>query len=261
MHLILVLLFLFVLFGFLYSVKSKKTEVFIKSKKVNRNYKFVFLADYHSNPGRGILKILKDECINADYVFLGGDIVDDKAKDFRVDELFSILKNNKVFYVLGNHEVRREDLSKLTSYFKEHSIYLERANSPIEIDDLSIYGVEDKSVNYNDFIFSLEDFKTRIDNNRFNILLSHRPEHFDEYKDIMFDLVLTGHAHGGHVRLPFIGGLVAPGQGLFPKYQGGIYENNGCKMFLTTGASKKWYYIPRFLNKPEVAVINIVEDL
>lgn len=252
---------LFIAFGFLYSIKGKKTEVTIKTNKIKRNYKLIFIADYHSNPGKEILEILKEECKTCDFVFLGGDIVDDKAKGFRVDELISAIGDKKTFYTLGNHEVRRNDLNALISYFKEHSIYLSRINSPVQIDNLSIYGVEDKTVNYDDFIYSLKDFKTRIDGKRFNILLSHRPEHFMDYKDSKFDLVLSGHAHGGHVRLPFIKGILAPGQGFFPKYQNGIYEEDGCKMFLTTGASKKWYYIPRFLNKPEVVVINLLEDL
>lgn len=261
MYCFIIVLFLFIIFGFIYSIKSKITSLTIKTSKVYRNYKIVFIADYHSNQGYGILNILKDECSDADFIFLGGDIVDDKAKDYYEDELFSVLNDKKIFYTLGNHEVRRSDLNELIKYFKDKTIFLERANSPIEIDNLSIYGIYDITVNKEDFLYSLDDFKNRIDKDRFNILLVHRPEYFSLYKESKFDLVLTGHAHGGHFRFPFIGGIVAPGQGLFPKFQAGLYEENGCKMFLTTGASKKWYYIPRFLNKPEVVIINLMEDL
>lgn len=250
-----------VIYGFFYSKKAKRTVIKLKSKKIRGKYKAIFFADYHSNPADGINDIIKSESEDADFIFLGGDIVDDKAENFKVDELFSTIGESKTFYVLGNHEVRRKDLSDLINYFKNNSTYLTRKTSPISISNFDIYGIDDVTVNENDFNYSLLYFKEHLDMKKFNILLVHRPEYFEKYLEAGFDLVLTGHAHAGHARLPFIGAIVAPGQGLFPRYQKGLYTKGEQNMFLTSGSSKKKYLVPRFFNKPEVVIINFMEEL
>ena len=116
-------------------------------------------------------------------------------------------------------------------------------------------------MNESDFNYSLLYFKETLDNEKFNILLVHRPEYFEKYMDAGFDLVLTGHAHGGHARLPIIGAIVAPGQGFFPKFQKGLYKKCEQNMFLTSGASKKKYLVPRYFNRAEVVIINFMEEL
>ena len=90
----------------------------------------------------------------------------------------------------------------------------------------------------------------------FTILLSHRPELFDTYADQGMDLVLSGHAHGGQFRLPFIGGLVAPNQGLFPKYDAGIYTEDNTNMLVSRGVGNS--ILPfRINNRPEVILIEL----
>lgn len=261
LKLLILELILITIFGFLYSKKAKKTILEIESKKIRGNFKAVFIADYHSNPADGVLEIIKSEAEDSDFVFLGGDIVDDKAEDYNVDELFSAIGERETFYVIGNHEVRRKDLSELINHFKNNSIYLSRKTSPISISNFEIYGIDDATVNESDFNYSLLYFKETLDNEKFNILLVHRPEYFEKYMEAGFDLVLTGHAHGGHARLPFIGAIVAPGQGIFPKFQKGLYKKDKQNMFLTSGASKKKYLVPRFFNRAEVVIINFMEEL
>lgn len=261
LKLLILELVLLTIFGFLYSKKAKKTILEIKSKKIRGNFKAIFIADYHSNPADGVLEIIKSEAEDSDFLFLGGDIVDDKAEDYNVDELFSAIGERETFYAIGNHEVRRKDLSELINYFKNNSTYLSRKTSPISISNFEIYGIDDATVNESDFNYSLLYFKETLDNEKFNILLLHRPEYFEKYMDAGFDLVLTGHAHGGHARLPFIGAIVAPGQGLFPKFQKGLYTKGEQNMFLTSGASKKKYLVPRYFNRAEVVIINFMEEL
>lgn len=261
LKLLILELILLTIFGFLYSKKAKKTILEIKSKKIRGNFKAIFIADYHSNPADGVLEIIKSEAEDSVFVFLGGDIVDDKAKDYNVDELFSAIGERETFYVIGNHEVRRKDLTELINYFKNNSIYLSRKTSPISISNFEIYGIDDVTVNESDFNYSLLYFKEKLDEKKFNILLVHRPEYFEKYMETGFDLVLTGHVHGGHARLPFIGALIAPGQGLFPKFQKGLYKKDKQNMFLTSGASKKKYLVPRFFNRAEVVIINFMEEL
>lgn len=261
LKLVVVELVAIVIYGFFYSKKAKRTVIELESKKIRGKYKAIFVADYHSNPADGINDIIKSESEDADFIFLGGDIVDDKAENFKVEELFSAIGERKIFYVLGNHEVRRKDLSDLIKYFKNNSTYLTRKTSPVSISNFDIYGIDDVTVNENDFNYSLLYFKEKLDMKKFNILLVHRPEYFEKYLDAGFDLVLTGHAHGGHARLPFIGAIVAPGQGIFPSFQYGLYKRDKQNMFLTSGASKKKYLVPRFFNKPEVVIINLMEEL
>ena len=88
------------------------------------------------------------------------------------------------------------------------------------------------------------------------ILLSHRPEYFRTYVSESIDLVLSGHAHGGQFRLPFIGGLIAPGQGIFPKYDAGAYSENRTTMIVSRGIGNS--IIPvRFNNRPEVVIVHL----
>ena len=98
--------------------------------------------------------------------------------------------------------------------------------------------------------------KLTSENSSYTILLSHRPELFDVYAESGLDLVLSGHAHGGQFRLPFIGGLVAPNQGFFPKYDAGVYTEENTHMIVSRGIGNS--ILPfRFNNRPEVVLINL----
>lgn len=98
--------------------------------------------------------------------------------------------------------------------------------------------------------------KDLMDENQYTILLSHRPELFNVYAAHSIDLILSGHAHGGQVRLPFVGGLVAPNQGLFPKYDEGIYEIGPSKMVVSRGLGNSIFPV-RINNRPELVVITL----
>ena len=98
---------------------------------------------------------------------------------------------------------------------------------------------------------------TNIDN--ITILLSHRPELFETYVNCGVDLVLSGHAHGGQFRLPFIGGLVAPNQGLFPKYDAGLYTKGDTNMIVCRGLGNSIIPI-RFNNRPEIVLLELIAE-
>ena len=94
------------------------------------------------------------------------------------------------------------------------------------------------------------------ENDKFKILLSHRPELFDTYSESDVDLVFSGHAHGGQFRIPFIGGVVAPEQGLFPKLTAGIHTKNDTSMIISRGLGNS--IIPvRIFNRPELIVVTL----
>ena len=92
----------------------------------------------------------------------------------------------------------------------------------------------------------------------FTVLLSHRPELFEIYQKYEFDLVLSGHAHGGQWRIPgLLNGLFAPNQGLFPKYAGGRYDYAGGTMIVSRGLARESTKVPRIFNRPELVVVDV----
>ncbi len=98
--------------------------------------------------------------------------------------------------------------------------------------------------------------QTLVRDDKFNLLLSHRPELAENYERAGVSLALTGHAHGGQVRLPFVGGLVAPNQGFFPKYDAGLYRLGETKMIVSRGLGNS--IIPvRVNNRPEIVVVEL----
>ena len=141
---------------------------------------------------------------------------------------------------------------------------LEDAQTDISLtwEFIRLIGVNDPSYQ-TDYLFGdaktvmntkLEELHTEQD--RFTILLSHRPELFETYVDHDLDLVLSGHAHGGQFRLPFVGGLVAPNQGFFPEYDAGLYSMNHTNMIVSRGIGNS--ILPfRFNNRPEVIIIEL----
>ncbi|HHV51454.1 MAG TPA: hypothetical protein GXX54_07100 [Clostridiales bacterium] len=116
-----------------------------------------------------------------------------------------------------------------------------------------------------DYANPYDDYKAELRNNlsflldstnTFSIVLSHRPEFIDDYAKCKARLVLTGHAHGGQFRLPFVGGLVAPGQGFFPKYTAGSHKLNETTMIISRGLGNS--IIPfRIFNRPEIIVVKL----
>ncbi len=101
-----------------------------------------------------------------------------------------------------------------------------------------------------------DSLKQWSSNDNFQILLSHRPELFDLYVEHNIDLVFSGHAHGGQFRLPFIGGLVAPDQGVFPQYTSGSYNKNQTTMYVSRGLGNSIIPI-RIFNRPEIVLVKL----
>ena len=138
-----------------------------------------------------------------------------------------------------------------------------RTEISIEGQSISLIGVNDPSFQ-TDYLFGDDEEvlnaklnELQADGDGFTILLSHRPELFSTYVDYNVDLVFSGHAHGGQFRLPFVGGLVAPNQGLFPEYDAGIYTEGNTNMVVSRGIGNS--ILPfRVNNRPEVIIIELV---
>ncbi len=199
--------------------------------------------------------------IDPDIIAVTGDSVDSRRTDIKitVDFFKKALEIAPVYYVTGNHEARIDSYPELEEQLKNAGvIYAENKLIPIKRngEKITLCGVADPYFSA-DYLFNDEAsvIEHALDNliasDSFTILLSHRPEFFDLYCKHGFDLVLSGHAHGGQFRLPFVGGFIAPGQGLFPKYDSGLYEKENTKMLVSRGLGNS--IIPlRLFNRPEI---------
>lgn len=242
------------------------TERFDLIKEGDTNpVRCVLITDLHScyygkNQKNLIKKIDKE---NPDIIFLGGDIFDDKLDDDNAMLLLEdISKKYKCFYVSGNHEYWSERCDEMKEKVRSLGItVLEGDCETIEINGktIDVCGVDDPTrLTERQFIEELDNAYAKTDDGHFKILLSHRPERVDLYSKYDFDLVLSGHAHAGQIRIPFINiGLLAPNQGPFAQYVSGAYTiPNGSTMVVSRGLARESTPAPRFFNHPEIVVID-----
>lgn len=245
------------------------TNYTIHSPKVELPFRIVLITDMHScNYGKNAqLLITAVENQHPDLVLLGGDIFDD---DLPNDNAAALLKSIggqfPCYYVTGNHEYwsGSEGFAQKMHIIEEnHITWLDNASVTLEDIGINLCGINDpdayKADNTSEFDAALENVAQAASNGNFTILLSHRPELFENYCRYPFDLVLTGHAHGGQWRLPFLSnGLFAPDQGLFPKYTCGIHRHGETQMIVSRGLGKESTPIPRFYNRPELVIIDVI---
>lgn len=232
-------------------------------------YRIAHVSDLHNaEMGDGNEKLLAMlRAAEPDMIAITGDMIDSRNTDVEVALNFAekAMQIAPCYYVTGNHEARVSEYDELKAGLEACGvIVLENEREQIELSGefITILGVDDPSFN-TDYLFgdsasvvsnTLAEISTEDD--VFTVLLSHRPELFDTYVACGMDLTLSGHAHGGQFRLPFVGGLVAPNQGFFPKYDSGIYTENGTNMIVSRGIGNS--LLPfRFNNRPEVILIEL----
>ena len=232
-------------------------------------YRIAHVSDLHNaemgKDNEKLLSMLRDA--DPDMIAITGDLIDSRHTDIEVALQFirAAAKIAPCYYVTGNHEARVNEYGELKAGMEAAGVtVLEdvRTEISMEGETITLIGVNDPSYQ-TDYLFGdaesvmnakLEDLHT--ENDGFTILLSHRPELFDTYADHDIDLILSGHAHGGQFRLPFIGGLVAPNQGLFPEYDAGIYTEGNTNMLVSRGVGNS--ILPfRINNRPEVILIEL----
>lgn len=250
-------------------LRLKTIRYTFTSDKVENYFKIALITDLHGNKygknQRTLIDAIDKE--NPDVVLLGGDIFDDQIDYEKSEETIAILsKKYKCYYVTGNHEYWSKDVDNIVSIVKSYGVtVLEGDVDTIDINGqlVNICGVSDPdNYVYLDGGEAIETQMKRVDEkaNRdyYTILLSHRPEYYDLYSQCGFDLVLSGHAHGGQWRLPgILNGLYAPNQGLFPQYAGGMYEYEGGALVVSRGLDRQSIKAPRIFNRPELVIIEI----
>ena len=245
------------------------TEYNICSDKISKTVKIVFLTDLHScKYGKSQQELIEriDEQ-NPDIIMMSGDIMDDVLPDIRTIEFLEGIKNKyPCYYVTGNHEIWSGRVEEQKNMFRSYGVVVlegDCADIVVNEQNLSICGIDDPVIGKDIWDKQWENISSIINPERYCILLSHRPELFEDYyADYDFDLALTGHAHGGQWRIPLIlkNGLLAPHQGLFPKYTNGIYERNKTKMLVSRGLARESTRVPRIYNPPELIVINLLPN-
>ena len=232
-------------------------------------YRIVHVSDLHNaelgKDNEKLVDMLQEA--KSDIIAITGDIIDSRNTDIDIALQFTkaAMEIAPCYYVTGNHEARVSEYDELKAgLIKQGVVVLEDATTEISLDGdtITLIGVNDPS-NQTDYLFG--DSKTVMNGklqeildveNEFTVLLSHRPELFEIYADNNMDLVLSGHAHGGQFRLPFVGGLVAPNQGFFPRYDAGLYTEENTNMVVSRGIGNS--ILPfRFNNRPEVILIEL----
>jgi len=238
------------------------TEYTVKSSGIDKELVIAQISDYHN------CKKFEDRIIHVltqkkpNYIALTGDLIDGNKTDLQsaISLAKKLTEIAPTFYVTGNHEAG-DTGAKLKEDLEGLGVKV-LSNKGVSLPgDVSIYGIDDPLLNRDTDADSVGIIKRTladltVDESNFNILLSHRPEAYQAYIEREYDIVLTGHAHGGQFRLPFVGGVIAPDQGIFPKYDSGKFEENGTTMIVNRGIGNS--IIPfRINNPPELVFIKI----
>lgn len=224
--------------------------------------RIVVLADLHSYAHGGDQQPLlkRIERLRPDLICLVGDIADDHSPIYGTELLLAGIRDMApCLYVTGNHE-HWGDIDAILSTFAAYDIPVLR-NEAVEMEingqRLYIYGVDDP---YYTAASAYAQFFTGmppLPQDAYTILLSHRPDPMLVYAGYGFDLVLSGHTHGGQVRIPLlVNGLYTPDEGWFPKYAGGRYDEDGTTMIISRGLSH-YPNLPRVFNRPEVVLVTL----
>lgn len=241
-------------------LKVRKYE--IRSEKVTEAVRLIHLSDlhgvFHGEEQKKLVKLIKKQSPAA--ILMSGDMLDDEgASEGTLCLLEQIAKDYPCFYVPGNHEHRTGNIEGIKRLFRSYGVFALGGDTETVLlagQRFSICGA-DETTEDKAFRRQLLRLNAEKKDGSFAILLSHRPEKYKYYNMCSFDLVLCGHAHGGQVRIPrLLNGLYAPGQGLFPKYAGGMYELDSGKMIVSRGLALS--RIPRVFNPPEVVVIDLL---
>jgi predicted MPP superfamily phosphohydrolase len=271
---ILICIFAFAIlicFAFYNGLIIRKYNISTKKKIGEQGINIVLISDLHcSIYGKNQKKLIeKIKGQNPDLILIAGDIVDQKRLSYGAELFLAGIKDiAPVFYALGNHEYKQGNVEKTKTMIRDFGITILDAcyiRTNIKGMPVLIAGIDDpikvRYVNrYLERNSMRRAFSSLGDIEDYKILIAHRPEKIDKYLKYDFDLIVSGHTHGGQVRIPFIlNGLFSPGQGWFPKYAGGLFYHGKLTHIISRGVSFM-PLLPRVFNPPEVVCIIIEKD-
>jgi len=232
-------------------------------------FRIVQVSDLHNaqigNDNSKLLEMI--QIAQPDIIVITGDLIDSWKTDLDVaiDFVGSAVQIAPCNYVTGNHEARIAEYDTLKQNLIELGVtVLDDTARTIQYQgsEISIIGINDPSF-YAYYLIGDEEASIEnslnsigIEKDQFQVLLSHRPEFFSVYEKYGIDLVFSGHAHGGQFRLPFLGGLYAPNQGILPQYDAGLYQAGNTSMVVSRGIGNSLFPF-RFNNRPEIIAIEL----
>ena len=270
---ILVLFVTLVIWGVYCDNTIAITNYCVNNTKNDAKLKFVVITDLHNKEygekNADLAELVKEQ--NPDFIAVCGDMVNrgDPDTTKMKDVLEKLSKIAPTYCCLGNHE--RDNAAKFGTDFKSET----NSTGAVLLDNEYIkFTKNGKSVliggmsdyPYYEFYTPDGEVPSRTlweecaekAKNNFTILLHHQPEYIaEDAKKTDIDLIVCGHTHGGQIQLPFIGGVIAPNQGLFPKYDKGEFDLDGTKMIVCAGLSNT-VFIPRINNQVEIGVVTVV---
>ncbi len=234
----------------------------ISSDKISAPVKLAFISDLHNTRyGKNMSELIGSiDRFSPDVVILGGDLFDMYwGEENSLLFAKTLAAKYPCCYALGNHEFKYYDNERIKSGAAEIGLtVLDGKYKDITASNggkVRIIGIDGAG-----WKEQLRSAKDAVSDDIASVLVDHYPEEFPELNSLGFDIILSGHAHGGQWRFPpFINGVYSPGEGLFPKYAGGLYEENGCKMIVSRGLQRccRDIIAPRVFNRPEVVFITI----
>lgn len=260
-----------------YQNNSFKTTTINLDANINNSLNFIQISDLHSKEfGKNNYR-LKEKVLSfrPDIIFATGDIIDSNLKNFdeTLNFLIDLNKQCPVVYIPGNNENRIKELSLILKTLKENGVIAlqnEFAKIVIRNQEINILGLSELLDAHNKlglerlkatyYLTGYEKLLKELDSKKgFKILLSHYPEKFSlkgDYSTYNFNIMLSGHAHGGQFILPFLGGLFAPGQGILPKFYGGLYTGTKNHLIVSRGLGNSGFPL-RLFNRPDIVNIKI----
>lgn len=266
------LFFIFlVIYRFFKNQNSKLTKSTYKVKHTHipesfSKYKIVAISDLHNKSfGKNNTHLLtKISKLKPSIIVITGDLINAYSPNSEI--AINLVKEAKkiapVYFISGNHEIRLFDFQLFKKeLIQAGAIVLDNAKTKIirGPDSIYLFGLADPKSYFSSYPYSLlanelDNLLAGVKPDDFTLLLAHRPELMPIYASRSIDLVLSGHAHGGQFRLPFIGGVFAPNQGLFPKYSSGQYTKSDTLMIVSRGLGPSSFPL-RLNNKPDLVEV------
>lgn len=242
----------------------------VASPKLTAEVRLAVVTDFHSSDNADDVVAMVASCA-PDAVLLVGDLFDDDTQNRPTERTLSLMRQLSAlypcYYVSGNHEAWTGEMDALYQQTEEAGVTVLRMSSgvlTVRGQRIALCGIPDPY----EMVFSgapdteeqLRQALEDVDSADFTVLLAHRPELLAKYAQFPLDLVVSGHAHGGQVRIPgVLNGLYAPNQGWFPKLAGGAYTQDGTTLIVSRGLAVRTR-LPRIFNRPEVVLVRCVPE-
>jgi len=236
----------------------------IEDSRIQDEIRIALISDLHSSLwGRDqsdLLDALAD--IDPHAVVLDGDLFDMCGRNANTITLLDALADSYTcYFILGNHEYKTNDIATVTADIQQAGIPILAGDSVLISSGgttVELFGIDDGWDGKDEQLRQIADAAAARSDDVYSIMAIHVPNDIESYLQYGFDLTLSGHTHGGQIRIPgILNGLYAPGQGVFPKYGGGIYDFGDQTLIVSRGLSKKPYLIPRICNPAELVVITL----